>query len=629
MAPAPSRSSSETAKSIALWVIPPLVSLVLFWPGLISWFQRDDFAWLGLRDLIHSLSDLGTALFHPYAQGTVRTLSERIYFLTFYSLFGLHALPYRILGFLTHFANLTMIAIVTRKISGSRAAGFWAALFWGVNSVMSVPLAWTSIYYELLLSLNLLLCLWLLMRYDETGARRFLVWQWVAFTLGFFVLELNVVYPGIALVYALSKSRRLVWKVVPMFALSAVYTVWHMAIAPMATGGPYKMYFDKDILKTFLAYGAMALGPHRLEVFDIHHGRTALTIPIILGLGVFLAVKLWKREWIVLLFPAWYLAVLSPLLPLRDHISDYYLTIPIIGLCMWGGWAVVDGWKAGIAGKALAVIAAGIYLGVSIPVANNSVKWFHDVSMRLKAEILGIAELHRPQASKTILIKNADPELFRAGLYHKPLRLFGFGPMFLVPEDEARLNDAQYFDDEHGFYIDLPKARMLLARNEAAVYEYSGERVRDITAEYKNSAENYWQKANVYSNKIDVGDDASADRLGPEWYRKEGNYRWSPKRASLRLNGPRNAGEKLTVNGYLPPDALKDGPVTFQIKVDGLELARQKVDKSTPQFSFACDLPAALVGRPEVTIEIAVDRAYHPPHEARELGAVFGTFEIH
>src|SRR5215831_7870323 len=247
MAPAPSRSRSDTAKSIALWVIPPLVSLVLFWPGLVSWFQRDDFAWLGLRDLVHNWGDLWSALFHPYAQGTIRTLSERIYFLSFYSLFGLHALPYRILGFLTHFANLTMIAIVTRKISGSRTAGFWAALFWGVNSVMAVALAWTAIYYELLLSFSLLLSLWLLMRYDETEEGRYLIWQWVTFLLGFGILELNVVYPGIALVYALCKSRRLVWKVAPMFALSAVYTVWHMAIAPMATGGPYKMYFDKDI----------------------------------------------------------------------------------------------------------------------------------------------------------------------------------------------------------------------------------------------------------------------------------------------------------------------------------------------------------------------------------------------
>ncbi len=412
-----------------------------------------------------------------------------------------------------------------------------------------------------------------------------------------------------------------------MFVLSAIYTVWHMAIAPLNASGPYKMYFDKDIAKTFLAYGAIALGPHRLDVFGIHHNRTALAIPIILGLGVFLVAKLLKREWIVLLFPAWYLAVLTPLLPLRDHITDYYLTIPIIGLCMWGGWAVVDGWKAGVAGKVLAVVAAGVYIGVAIPVSIETVNWYHDVSMRLKTEILGLANLHRPQADKAIIVKNADPELFRAGLYNRPLRLFGFGQMYLVPEDEARLRDAQFFDDEHVFYITPQKARSLLAKNEAAVYEYSGEHVADITADYKSHMDEYWQQAKVYSNKIEVGDDSSADRLGPEWYRSEGTYRWSPKRATLRMDGPRNAGEKLYVHGFLPADALKAGPVTFQLSVDGIALAPKKVSDS--DFYFTCDLPAELVGKPEVKVEIAVDRAYHPPHEGRELGAVFGTFEIH
>ncbi len=81
-----------------------------------------------------------------------------------------------------------MIAVVTRKLSGvAHRWVWWAALFWGVNSVMAVPLAWTAIYYELLLSFDLLLCLWLLIRYDETGERRYLIWQWVAFSLGFFV----------------------------------------------------------------------------------------------------------------------------------------------------------------------------------------------------------------------------------------------------------------------------------------------------------------------------------------------------------------------------------------------------------------------------------------------------------
>ena len=33
---------------------------------------------------------------------------------------------------------------------------------------------------------------------------------------------------------------------------------------------------------------------------------------------------------------------------LRHHVSDYYLTVPMIGLAMLGGWGVAVAWRAGI-----------------------------------------------------------------------------------------------------------------------------------------------------------------------------------------------------------------------------------------------------------------------------------------
>src|SRR5207244_11794555 len=55
--------------------------------------------------------------------------------------------------------------------------------------------------------LFLLLSLWFIMRYAETGERRFYIAQLVTFIVGFFVLELNVVYPAIATVYARSEEH--------------------------------------------------------------------------------------------------------------------------------------------------------------------------------------------------------------------------------------------------------------------------------------------------------------------------------------------------------------------------------------------------------------------------------------
>src|SRR5262249_48143952 len=109
----------------ASWALPPLFCLIFYWYGLKCWFRQDDFAWLGLTAQVHSFRDLCHALFAPLAQGTIRPLSERAFFMGLYTLFGLDALPFRIVVFLTQIANLTLIRIVTERVTGSAAAGFW------------------------------------------------------------------------------------------------------------------------------------------------------------------------------------------------------------------------------------------------------------------------------------------------------------------------------------------------------------------------------------------------------------------------------------------------------------------------------------------------------------------------
>ncbi len=86
----------ERAARILYWLVPPVWCLALYWQGLFTWFQADDFAWLNLQ--VHSWNDLWKALFTPQAQGTVRIWSERLFFIVFKSLFGFHPAPFRIMG---------------------------------------------------------------------------------------------------------------------------------------------------------------------------------------------------------------------------------------------------------------------------------------------------------------------------------------------------------------------------------------------------------------------------------------------------------------------------------------------------------------------------------------------------
>ena len=88
----------------ASWAIPPLFLLAFYWYGLKCWFRQDDFAWLWLTTQVHNWADFWRAMFTPLAQGTIRPLSERSYFMGLYTLFGLDALPFRICVFATQFA---------------------------------------------------------------------------------------------------------------------------------------------------------------------------------------------------------------------------------------------------------------------------------------------------------------------------------------------------------------------------------------------------------------------------------------------------------------------------------------------------------------------------------------------
>jgi hypothetical protein len=244
----------------AWWITPSIICLIVYWYGLKSWFLQDDFAWLGLRLIIHNQRDFWAALFTPMAQGSVRPLSERGFFLLFDHLFGLNPLPFRIWVFLTQFANLALLAWLAWKLTGSRAVGFWAPILWLVNPALATPMSWTSSYNQILCAFFMLSSLSLFVRYAETGERKFYWLQWVTFILGFGALELNVVYPAIAALYALIYARRYLLKTLPMFAVSLIYTLVHRHFAQVQTSGPYVMHWDSSIFSTLAAYLRLVAG---------------------------------------------------------------------------------------------------------------------------------------------------------------------------------------------------------------------------------------------------------------------------------------------------------------------------------------------------------------------------------
>jgi hypothetical protein len=480
-----SRRVRSAAANAAYWTTPSILAVILYWPGLTAWFQKDDFAWLKLFQIARQSQGIRWALFAPLAQGTIRTLSERAFFLSFFALFGMNPLPYRCWAFLTFAAGLVLIAALCTRLTGSRAAGFWAAVIWTVNSAMGVVMSWDSIYYELLCAVFLMASLWLLVRYAETNQVRFYVAQWITFLIGFGVLELNVVYPAIATAFALCRARRILGKVWPMFLASAAYTAIHRAAVPFPAAGVYKLHWDSSVFPTLWTYWKWTLGPNRLIFFRIYpsHFRSFLTIALMAGLLGFLAWKCWRREWITAFFASWYLIVLGPLLLLRDHIDESYLTIPLVGFAMWGAWALVCGWRAGAWSKSIAILLLAIYLGVSIPVARLVSQSFYDRSRQIRSLVLGVVAERRGGKDKLILLKGVDSEMFWSALYHRPFPLFGLNEVYLLPENESEIVPDVPPAERAQFYVDAASFGTALREGRATVLDVSGGKVRDVTAQ--------------------------------------------------------------------------------------------------------------------------------------------------
>ena len=151
-------------------VLPLLLLVALYWPGLTCWFYQDDFGWLRLRQQVHSVRDLPAAMFAPAAHGNMRPLGENAYWLVLSSLVGANPLPFRLCAFATAMAALVLLGAIARRLLKSAAAEFWAPVLWLVNCGIAPAFGWNSIYNQILSSFFFLLAFYFLYRREVTEA---------------------------------------------------------------------------------------------------------------------------------------------------------------------------------------------------------------------------------------------------------------------------------------------------------------------------------------------------------------------------------------------------------------------------------------------------------------------------
>ncbi len=439
----------QPGRTIAVELLPrlaPIAFMAWFYRfAFRAWFQQDDFAWLQMRQSLHTASDWLYGLFTPLAQGTVRPISERLFFIWGTEYFFLDPRPMHLVVATTQAVNLLLLFSLVVRLLGSRMAAMLAGLVWLCAAGMATPMSWLSTYNQILISFVFLACLRAFIAAADSGRRRWLAACWGVFLPGFGVLEINVVLPGLLTAWVLIYRRDLWRRTLPFWAVSVCYAAAHAVWASKPSEGVYARHWDLSIFATYVKYWGAALAGGQIP--PGWRWSAEAWIWIALCCGVAIAVVLgWNRSSesarAGLFGVLWFSCVLGPVLPLRDHFSDYYLASAFPGVALLVasfGWMA---WRMGPAGRVVLFLVLAGHMSLNSSLNAAVTRWRFDRGLRIRTLVEGLERAIQLHPGKTIFVSGLDRDLFWSCFYDKPFVLFGSDRVYILPGEEESIGEA-------------------------------------------------------------------------------------------------------------------------------------------------------------------------------------------
>lgn len=600
----------------------------LFWfyrDGLRTWFQQDDFAWLQMRRTLQTPADWVWGMVTPLAQGTIRPISERLFFVWGTEFFFLDPRPMHLVAALTQTASLLLLFSLALRLAGNRLAACLSCLTWLVAAGMATPMSWLSTYNQILISCVFLAVLRAFIAYADSGRRRWLAAAWAVFLPGFGVLEINVVLPAILTAWALLYRRDLWSKTLPFWAAGILYAAAHIAWASRSAEGVYARHWDLSILHTYLRYWGVALSggqlPERPEWPAAAWVWAAWTIAATVA-AVLLARRADGEARAALFGVAWFSAVLAPVLPLRDHFSDYYLASAAPGMALVLAAAAILAWRMRWPVRVVFVLALAIHLAFNAEVNQAVTRWRFERGQRIRVLVEGLERAIQLHPRKIVFVSGLDHDLFWSCFFDKPFVLFGSQQVYLLPGDEKSVGA----EPEIGSITPYIAPKSLVARSLEAgtgvVYRFDEKTLRNVTGRVRASLPAAW--ITVRPEFIEAGQTEWNPELLEGWYAPEANrMRWMSRRASLLLGAPTGAKKTFFLEGYCPQDDSA-AALNLTVRIGETELGSVTIDRRQPSFSAAFQVPDGAIRGPEVIVRFEASGTVKVPGDARELSVAFG-----
>lgn len=600
--------------------------VIVYWPVWDVWFRADDFAWLGLRHPVRDAPTLMKALFQPMAQGTVRFLSERAFFLVFSSIFGNDPVPMRAFVFALQVANIALLGRLTWRLSGSWAAAALVPSLWLLNPGVAASLAWLSTWNQLLVVFFLLGALVSFME-----RRPWLCWT--SFLLGFGALEVNIVFPALLLVYVWLYERDRLREVWPFFAPALIFVGLHLFVIPKNKLDPtYQLFLDADLPRRLSRYWKWGLGFWRyVAFFEVTVAWERVGSPVLTALGLGAVGwglrNLWLRRSagrLALFGLAWFVGLLLPVLPLKNHFSDYYLASASVGMAMILGVAVVEAWKwHRVAGFAASVSLAAMSF-VSFEVHGATVGWYRSHSEATRRLVRGVVEARRLHPNDVILVDGVDNSLFWDGVMDDPFRTYLVFDVFLTPGSERRLVKSMGGEEFAPYIFPEQDTRFLLEQEAVQVYRAGEGPLRNVTRRYYSEQDGVL--ASGAPRFLNVAKPAYEGLLGAGWHPVNNRARWTEGRAEFRIGGPSKPGQSLWMTGYVAESVVAEGPQELTVTVNRQKLPPVRFVDGNAPFEVAVPLPEGVNGAPELKVEFEFSR--RPKIGGREHALIFQRLTV-
>lgn len=344
--------------------------LLLYYPIFGVYFSQDDFFLFKASQTDGNLGSFiklfGFSTFEERGYAFYRPVFREGFYNLYYLLFGLNALPFRIISFLIHFTNIFLVFSFMERLFKKRELSLFTAFFFGVTAANVGVLYYGAGGIETSgVTMFLLLSLLFFWKYLRGEGKKFKTLSFIAYLFALGSHEIGAIIPILLLgvVFAreskwsgiLKRLRRELWV---FFLVLGVYLYLDVVrIGFLQTEEQYHVVLSiKKTINSFSWYAAWALGvPEMLvdfvrpglklnpslmrywgEFFKVIFPAFLASLTVLIGSSIFLVVRQRqvfhdKRFWFLVL---WFPLSLFPVIFLPLHKFTHYL-IPALP-AFWG-----------------------------------------------------------------------------------------------------------------------------------------------------------------------------------------------------------------------------------------------------------------------------------------------------